>query len=70
MIRAGDTKVILVLLVVAYFVAWPGLVVEWNWWTVVELPQANALGQVLRVMGLADGTTAVLRNLRRSSLFE
>lgn len=70
LVRAGDAMVLPVLLVVGYVMAWPGLVVEWYWWAVVELPRADALSQALRAAGVVAGTTAVMRNLWNSPLFD
>lgn len=68
MVREGDRGIIFALLIIAYFVVWPGLAVEWDWWTTVELPHGDVVSQVLRGLGAVAGTTGVLRNLRGSSL--
>ncbi|MFZ5443038.1 MAG: hypothetical protein ACOZQL_23730 [Myxococcota bacterium] len=69
LVRGGDAGIVLVLLIISYFLVWPGLVVEWDWWALVELPQGDEVSQLLRGLGVVAGTVGVLRNLRRSSLY-
>jgi len=53
---------------VAFFVVWPGLSVEWDWWVAWELPHGGPLSQTLRALGVFAGTTGVLRNMLRSDV--
>jgi hypothetical protein len=69
MVRKGEWFILLPLAFVAFFVVWPGLSVEWDWWAVVELPHGDVLSQALRGLGVVAGTTGVLRNLLASDVF-
>lgn len=67
-LRRGDWGLLLPLAFVGFFIGWPGLAVEWDWWTTVELPSGDVLSQVLRALGVITGTTGVLRNMLASEL--
>lgn len=69
MVRAGDAGILLPLGFVAFFVVWPGLSVEWDWWVAYELPHGDVTSQVLRALGVLSGTMGVARNLLRSEVF-
>ena len=68
MLRGGDAFILFPLGFVAFFVVWPGLSVEWDWWAAYELPRGGATSQVLRALGVVAGTTGVLRNMLRSDV--